>query len=123
VDTLFSGFLAPGFPMNNAAKMEVLRLAATVVNGELEMIHGCRLLVSHFGDAGLRDDPDALVIVGVESETDDLPVADQREYWNQPALAVKIAAKEEYIATVRPMVIEACRALAAKLCAEARPAG
>jgi hypothetical protein len=104
--------------MNSTVKVEILRLAAAVVSGEIEIVEGCRLLVRLFGDAGLRNDPDALVIVGVESETDDIPVGSQRKYWNPTALEAKIAEKADYIATVRPLVLAACHALTTKLCTE-----
>jgi hypothetical protein len=106
------------------ARTEVVRLAIAIDRGDIEMVEGCRLLVKHFGDAGLRDDPDALMIVGVESETDDLPVGPEKSYWNPSAAAAKIAQKQTYIATVRPMVLAACQALVAKLssrCPEPEP--
>lgn len=47
--------------------------------------------------ADLGDDPDALVIRGVESETDDLPIGNERLHWNPAALAAQDAEKERYI--------------------------
>src|SRR5207302_827416 len=96
-------------------KREILGLAAGIVRGGIEIVEGCRLLASHFDDAGLRNDPDALVIVGVASETDDLPVGAQTAYWNPIILAAKYAEKEAYIATAKPTVLAACQALVAKL--------
>src|SRR6185437_16374320 len=100
--------------MKNNAKEEILRVAAGIVSGEMEIVEGCRLLVSHLGDAGLRNDPDAITVVGFESETDNFPVGSQRAYWNPTALAAKDAAREAYVAAAGTAVLAACQALMAK---------
>jgi hypothetical protein len=48
------------------------------------------------------------VIRGVESETDDLPVAEERALWESKALAEKDAVRRDYVEKVRPVVLEAC---------------
>ncbi len=101
--------------MNQDAKAEVLRVAAGIVRGEIEMVDGARFLVRRFGDAGLRNDPDAVTIVGFESETDNLPVGSQRAYWNPDALVAKDAQREAYVARVGATVLAACQALVEKL--------
>lgn len=97
------------------ARAEVVRLAAAVVHDEIDLVEGCYLLVRLFDDAKLRGDSDALVIVGVASETMDIPVGSQRALWDPSALAIKIAGKEAYIAAARLKVLSACQSLIAKL--------
>jgi hypothetical protein len=100
------------------AKGEVIRLATALVRGEIEMAEGCRLLVSCFGDAQLRHDPDALLIIGFDSETDHFPVGPQRVHWNPTVLATKDAERLDYNAKAGPRLLAACRRLLAKLQAD-----
>jgi hypothetical protein len=112
-------FLAPPRPFQNTrdsdAKAEIRRLAAAIAGGDLEIVEGCRLLVSHFRNAGLLNDSDALTIVKFESETTNLPARSQRVYWNPDALAAKDAARDAYVTRIEGQVIAACQALMAKL--------
>jgi hypothetical protein len=93
----------------------IAKIAQAVIEDEIDVIAGCRLLIPHINAAGLRDDPDATVIIGVESETDDLPLGSERGNWNMDALAAKDKEREEYVSQVRSIVVAACRSLAAKL--------
>jgi len=101
--------------MNDEAKTEIVKLAIGVVRGEIDMVEGARLLVRRFGKAGLRDDPDAITIIGFESETDDLPVGPQRQYWNPEALAAKDKQREAYISRAGAAVLDACQSLIEKV--------
>jgi hypothetical protein len=54
---------------------------------------------------GLKDDPDLLTFVGIDSETDTLPVGEVRRYWAAHALHRKDVeidrAEQLYAATAR----------------------
>ena len=101
--------------MRNNAQKSALRIAMAILNGDLEMIEGCRKLTRQLSDAGLRSDPDALVIIAVESETDHFPIGAERDNWDPSALALKDAELKAYIDGARPFVSAACHALASKL--------
>src|SRR5258708_382423 len=94
--------------------LEILRLTERLIAGEIGIVEGCRQMVPHLGPANLRDDDDAVVILAVESETDDLPVGQARSLWNQEALAGLDREREEYEDRLRAQVITACRSLAEK---------
>lgn len=75
------------------------------------MIEGCRMLVRHRVELE-RIAPDAFaVIVGVESETDDLPVGLQRSQWSSEALEVKDRQRDVYLRSVQEPLLAACRAI------------
>ena len=75
------------------------------------VIEICRELVSmreHFPDA---DDPDLLMIVGIESETDNFPLGKQRAHWSPEVLAKKNDEIDKYVAEIIRPLREACARL------------
>lgn len=96
-------------------RKEVVRIARSILSGQLDVLDGCRALVSHVTAAGLTDDPDAAVIVGVESETDDLPLGGERRAWHVESLRDKDARRSEYADRVRTAVLGACQSIVDKL--------
>jgi hypothetical protein len=95
--------------------MEVIAIAEQMIAGGLDLIEGCRKLVPHLRAVGLRDDPYAKAIVGVESETDEFPLGPERQNWDPAALAAKDLELAEYVARVREDVMVACRAIVGRL--------
>ena len=63
-------------------RLKIANLAQFVLNGQLSFIEGCRSINALGSDADLRDDPDFIVIVAVESETDELPALSELENWH-----------------------------------------
>lgn len=61
--------------------------ASRMLAGTLTFLEGARQISALRFDAGLSDDPDVLAFVGIDSETDDLPVTGKiRELWDPGAL-------------------------------------
>ena len=80
--------------------------------GELGIIAGSRLLVSLCSRVSSLDhDPDFLLFVGIDSETDHLPVGDVRQHWAPVALASKDEEIRSAEAFYRDDAIAACKAL------------
>jgi hypothetical protein len=93
-------------------RRQVAKIAAQMLAGNLGMIEGARLLAGlrHEVEVG-EDDPDFLMFVAIESETDHLPVGQEREMWAPESLARKdleISRAESY---AREDAVEACRNL------------
>lgn len=101
----------------NESAAEVLMVARRMLDGDLDLIEGCRLLVHHLREVGIAREPDALTILGIESETDHLPIGDERARWHPAALAQKDRERDEYVDRVRPELMDACRSIVSRLSA------
>ena len=94
-------------------RRRVAEIAGDILAGRVGMIEGARLLT------GLRheievaeDDPDILVLVAIESETDGLPVGTERVNWGIRGLTGKQTAISEAEGWAKGVGVEACRNLA-----------
>lgn len=83
-----------------------------MLDGELELVEGCRKLVQLHRRSGAVDSDAIITVIGVESETDDLPVGAERERWAIDALKEKDRQREEYMAQARGPLMEALQQLA-----------
>lgn len=91
---------------------ELVRTAREIIDGSVGVIKGCRKLVSlqHQIDVGALD-ADFLPIVGIVSETDELPIGDVRQNWNPDALAELDDEIQETQALYKPTADAACTKL------------
>jgi hypothetical protein len=94
---------------------ETIEIAEKMLAGEVELVDGCRRLVQRLRSAGLADDPDAITIFGIESETDHLPAGAERNNWDPAILAAKDRERDEYLDRVRSKLLAACRAIIGRL--------
>jgi len=90
---------------------ELLAIAKAILEGEIGVIRGLRLVQSFRFDLADELDPDFMTFVGVDSDTDHLPVDDERENWSQEALDRKDVEIAEAQAFHREKVFQACRHL------------
>jgi hypothetical protein len=73
-----------------APQQRVIEVASAMLAGEIGIIEGSRLLCSLRSCIPLSDhDPDFLPFVGIDGETDHLPVGDVRQHWASDAHARK----------------------------------
>ena len=97
-------------------RKEALAVAVAVSCSELNPLLGARLLVRALHRLGLESDPRFLVLRGVDSESDDLPLeAGERAAWDPHALALKDREASAYSAKVEEAVRSACEALVVAL--------
>ena len=80
-----------------------------ILDGKLDILNGCARLTKQLYAAGLRDDPDSRVFIGVESETDHLPYGNDRQYWAAEALRRKDKEIGEAMHILSKAVFDACR--------------
>ena len=97
--------------MSGDDRTELAQVAEQMLNGEMEWVEGCRKLVQLHRRSGAPDDDAIITIIGIESETDDLPVGAEREQWAAEVLKDKDRQREEYMAIVRAPLTEALEAL------------
>ena len=94
-----------------AARAEAVNIARRVLGGEVSILVAARELVGLRFAASDERDPDFLTFVAIDSETDHLPIGQEREYWAPDALAekdVEIAKVEEW---AREIGAAACKRL------------
>lgn len=91
-----------------STRAQLVVVARAMLEGQLELIDGVRRLTNLRANTSDPDWDAFEVIRGVESETDDLPIGEERALWDSRALAEKDAARREYVEKIRPAVLEAC---------------
>jgi len=96
---------------NSGACHAVAGIARGVLNGSIGIVEGSRMLSTIRHAAGADDDADFLFFVGVDSETDHLPVGDVRRHLSPDALRVKDEELREFEAQVRGRALEVRRKL------------
>ena len=103
-------------PNTNEAKHRrachaVVGIARGVLNGSVGIVEGSRMLLTIQRAAGAEDDADFLFFVGVNSQTDHLPVGDLRRHWSPDALRLKDDELNGFEVQVRARALEVCRKL------------
>ena len=91
---------------------QVVAVATAILRGQLGVIEGSRRLCSLRPHASSLDhDPDFLPFIGIDSETDHLPVGDVRQYWVADALVGKDLEIQEAETCYRDSAIAGCERL------------
>ena len=96
---------------HRSARLAIIATARKMVAGQIDLLDGCRTILSYRRQLGDHADALFLVLEGVESETDDLPGAATRELWDADALRRKEREKEEYLHRAKGPLLDACRAI------------
>lgn len=69
------------------ARNKIVRLCRLILDGKLSFIEGSRSIWRLGPEARLpENDPDMTIFLGIDSETDALPVGQQRKLWARDAL-------------------------------------
>jgi hypothetical protein len=97
------------------AKAEVVRIARGILDGEMELVPACRAVHWPLALLGLHMDDDFRVFIGVDSESLDFPVGDERRHWHPDALRKLDPNLRAFETHHRPHVEDACRKLIARL--------
>jgi hypothetical protein len=94
-------------------KQQAVSLARQTIDGKLGLIAGCRLLkrLSHSLAHGYGAEEAFLVFGNVDSQTDDLPLADMRDKWDASAFAAKQVEVKRAEEEFRTVVIQACNSI------------
>ena len=70
------------------ASAKIVETAQRILSGNLGIVAGARQLSGLGFDVGAEHDSDFIFFVGIDSETDHLPVGEVRSRWNAEADAV-----------------------------------
>ena len=79
-------------PFNTIAEQhqEIVRIARRILDGSVGIIAGAREMMEvRFLSHSKEKEEDYLVFLGIDSETDHLPVGEVRKHWSAHALAEK----------------------------------
>ena len=87
----------------------VRRLAVGILDGDIDVITGCRELTRAYHDGGEEWIP--IGIVGIDSELDTVPTPDEYHRWDSDALKVKLNEARDEIEFYRPQVLAIAREL------------
>lgn len=94
------------------ARSEIGRIARAILAGAISFIEGAREINGLRFAADLECDPDIVPFVGIDSETDSLPLGEVRRLWNPDALAKLQSKIDEAEQWARDFGTTPCRNLA-----------
>lgn len=89
-------------------KSELKELALKLINNEIYFIEGIRAVKDRL-DVIILDDEDINLFRGIDSDTDDVPVGENRKLWNKESLQKIDDELVGYIDNIKPRVYEVCR--------------
>lgn len=99
------------------ARHEIVEIAWRAVAGEIDMLEACRGIVRRHRalEGADADDPAFTTLTAIDSETDDLPVGDERASWDPTTLTKKDDEMKRYVQRVKVPILDACRSIIARL--------
>ncbi len=92
----------------------IVHTAQAILKRELGIIEGARKLSSYRFKVKAKDDKDFIFFVGLDSETDQLPIGDVLRQWNPDVLKQKKAEIEGYERSIEQEAFAACNNLITK---------
>jgi hypothetical protein len=96
------------------ASAKIVALARSILSGEVGIVAGARQLNGLRFDVRAEHDPDLVFFVGVDSETDHLPIGQVRDHWNPGALQAKDEELRRFETATQERALQACRSLIQK---------
>ena len=97
---------------NRHIERQVAALAAAILEGQASLVASAQGMAQLFVELGLdATDPDAADFYLIDSETDQLPLGAERQYWAADALQVKDEEIARAEAWARAFGLETCRRL------------
>jgi hypothetical protein len=98
-------------PLSPLHKKDIVSVAKGILARQIGIVEGCRKLVALSEYMDERDEYPWLGIRGVESETDDLPLGEQRSLWNKEALEQIETSVAAYVKKEEAGIFDDCRKL------------
>ena len=93
------------------AQSEVMSTARGILSGAVGIVEGARRLTKLGHALGVDRDPDFIFFVGVDSETDHLPLGEVRSHWAAEALRRTDEELRECESLFRDRAFRACQSL------------
>lgn len=105
-------------PVSRDAAMRVVEVANAMLSRSMGLIEAARRISGEHLYSSHGDEPsdhDYLRFVGIDSETDHLPIGPVRKYWSQEALRQKDDEIRAYESFARESAVAAAKNLVSKL--------
>ena len=90
---------------------QVVEVCEAILHEEIGVLLGVRQLCRLHYDLFDQVDDDFVLFIGINSETDSLPIGDERQYWNEKILIEKDKEIAEIEARVKQDVFDTCQKL------------
>jgi hypothetical protein len=90
-------------------RQRAIEVAKAVLDGRISTLEAVRELVPLANTDAIRNEADRLLIIGIQSETDHLPVGDVRQLWAAEALREKDVEIARAEAVWKPKLVHACK--------------
>lgn len=100
--------------MQARIRQEVVDAATAIIDGRLDLVRGCRKLNHLCRGIEPYNQKIFLSITGFESETDDYPLDDVRQHYDEKHLAKLDQEMLEYCDRARSSILGACRLIVAE---------
>ena len=100
------------FILENRKKL--VKVSQNILNGQIELIEGCREIVNLRGVLNAEDDDIFDPILVIDSETDHFPRGEVRSYYNKEKLKEIDESSRVYLEKAKPDIIEACNQIVKK---------
>jgi hypothetical protein len=95
-------------------RAQVLAICKGMLAGDIGIILGSRMLTRLRFEVDEEEDPDFLIFKAIDSETDHLPVDEERQNWAESTLLRKDVEIKKYEDFHRGEAFEGCHALITK---------
>jgi hypothetical protein len=92
----------------------MVRVAHGILNGSIGIVAGARQLTRLRFGSKAENDSDILVFVGIDGQTDHLPLGDVRYRWNTKVLKTKDEELQLYEMRVKERAFRACESFIAR---------
>ncbi|MDH2341392.1 hypothetical protein [Bradyrhizobium sp. SSUT77] len=106
--------MSRNLPEITAARRQILDAAKQVLSRATTAIEAARIIARCRFEAKLEDDPDILPFVGIDSETDALPLGHDQIHWQARALADLQPKIEEAETWAREFAVSHCQNLVSR---------
>lgn len=94
---------------SNWERLKARELSSEILTGRLRILEGVRALVSLAHTDAIENQEDRNLIIGIDSETDHLPIGAVRDYWSEDALRDKDVEIARYEQRCEDQIFQVCR--------------
>jgi hypothetical protein len=95
-------------------RREMVRVAREILNGSIGIVAGARQMNGLRFPAKLEWDEDVKVFIGIDSQSDHLPLGLVRRHWNEEVLKIKDEELKRFELSVKDRAFRACESFIKK---------
>lgn len=93
---------------------KLIDTANEIISGEIEILKGCRIIASLASDIEEKDQGHLLPIIGIVSETDDIPLEESRKNFSKIYLQEIDEKSNEYLSKNKNTILKICKEITKK---------